>query len=80
MREITIDFGRAGRVHFVSKNFPATFSGGLTWQHAKRLKPGPHKIKVIVTDKLGNVATASITVVHTGRQPAKRPRARRRHH
>jgi hypothetical protein len=52
-------------VHFVSKGFPATFSGAMAWQAAKTLKPGPHTIKIIVTDKLGNVSTTTIHVVHT---------------
>jgi hypothetical protein len=65
VREITIQLTRHSRVHFVSKGFPATFSGAMAWQAAKTLKPGPHTIKIIVTDKLGNVSTKTIHVVHT---------------
>jgi hypothetical protein len=72
VREITIQLTRKSRVHFVSKGFPANFRGTLAWQAAKKLKPGPHKIKIIVTDKLGNVSTRTIVVVHI--------RARHGHH
>jgi hypothetical protein len=65
VREITIQLTRHSRVHFVSKGFPTTFRGAMAWQAAKSLKPGPHKIKIIVTDKLGNVATRTISIVHT---------------
>ena len=65
VREITIQLTRHSRVHFVSKGFPATFQGAMAWQAAKTLKPGPHTIKIIVTDKLGNVSTRLIHVVHT---------------
>lgn len=65
VREITIQLTRHSRVHFVSKGFPATFRGSMAWQAAKTLKPGPHTIKIIVTDKLGNVSTRLIHVVHT---------------
>ncbi|HVC84408.1 MAG TPA: hypothetical protein VNC12_04065, partial [Solirubrobacteraceae bacterium] len=65
VREITIQLTRHSRVHFVSKGFPSTFRGAMAWQAAKTLAPGPHKIKIIVTDKLGNVATRTISIVHT---------------
>jgi hypothetical protein len=62
--EITIELSRASRVHFVSRRFRKTFSGAVTWLSARALQPGPHTIKVIATDKLGNVAHAVIRVVH----------------
>jgi hypothetical protein len=69
VREITIQLTRRIRVHFVSKGFPANFSGTIAWQAAKTLKPGPHTIKVIVIDKLGNIATTTIKVVRMQGKP-----------
>jgi Cellulase (glycosyl hydrolase family 5) len=64
VREITIKLSHTARVHFFSKHFAKTFSSHVTWLAAKTLKPGPHRIKVIVTDKLGNVSRRTIVVVH----------------
>ena len=66
VREITFNLTRHSRVHFVAKGFPKSFSGSMAWQGAKTIKLGPHTIKVVVTDKLGNVATRFIHVVHMG--------------
>ena len=75
VREITIYLTKHSREHFSAKQgFPKTLHAGLTWQGAKHLRAGPHKIKIVVTDKLGNVATKTIQFVHT---PAKRAT---RHH
>jgi hypothetical protein len=74
VREITIRLARHSRVHFVSKGFPATFSGVIAWQAAKMLKPGPHKIKIIVTNRLGNVAIRTVRVVHVRVAPWHRRR------
>jgi hypothetical protein len=76
VREITIKFSRTARVHFYSKHFAKTFSRHVTWNSAKMLKPGPHRIRVIVTDKLGNVSKRTIVVVKAA---AKAPRADRKH-
>ena len=65
VREITIDLTRHSREHFVSKDFAKTFTGGLTWLHAKDLRPGRHTIRIVVTDKMGNEATRTISFVHT---------------
>jgi hypothetical protein len=64
VREITILLSKYSRVHFFSKNFAAQFSGSIAWQRAAKIKLGPHTIKVVVTDKAGNVATRTIEVVH----------------
>jgi hypothetical protein len=63
--EITIELSRTRRVHFVARRFRATLLGRMTWLNARALRPGPHTIKVIVSDRLGNVAQAAIRVVHT---------------
>jgi hypothetical protein len=76
VREITIDLTRHTREHFgARKGFPATLKASLTWLGAKKLGAGPHKIKVIVIDKLGNVAKMSFSVVHMApsRHPAHHP-------
>lgn len=65
VREITIDLTKHSREHFGGKGFPATLHAALTWQGAKDLHAGPHKIKIVVIDKLGNVATRTFEVVHT---------------
>jgi hypothetical protein len=64
VREITLQLSKNSRVHFVSKHFPAHFSGSMAWHAAAKLALGPHTIKVTVTDKLGNTSTATIHVVH----------------
>jgi len=74
VREITIQLSRHSRVHFVSKRFPTTFRGSISWQAAKSIKLGPHTIKVIVTDKLGNVSKLAIRVVHM-QGPLRQPLA-----
>lgn len=76
VREITIDLTKHTREHFGAKGFPATLSAALTWQGAKNLRAGPHKIKVVVIDKLGNVAKTSFSVVHMAarRKPAHHPK------
>jgi hypothetical protein len=75
VREITIQLSRRSRVHFFSKGFPARFGGSIAWQAAKSIKLGPHTIKIIVTDKLGNVSHMVIRVVHM-----QGPRRLPRHH
>jgi len=65
VREITINLTKHIREHFgAKKGFPATFSAALTWLGAKNLRAGPHKIQVVVIDKLGNVAKTTFSVVH----------------
>ena len=51
--------------------------GATPFQCEVTLKPGPHRIKVIVTDKLGNVSKLSVVFVHAG---SKSRLAGRRHH
>ena len=65
VREITIYLTRRSREHFGAKGFPATLHASLTWLGARNLHAGRHKIKVVVIDKLGNVATKTFYVVHT---------------
>jgi hypothetical protein len=74
VREITIDLTKHSREHFVSKDFAKVFRGGLTWLSAKKLPPGRHTIRVIVTDKLGNQSSRTISFVHTLAHAARHQR------
>jgi hypothetical protein len=65
INEITIELSNKSRVHFVAHRFRTTFAGALTWLDARTLRPGPHTITVIATDRLGNVARTVIDVVRT---------------
>jgi hypothetical protein len=66
VREITIYLNKHVREHFwAKKGFPATLQASLTWLGAKRLAPGPHRIKIVSIDKLGNVSTTFLLVVRS---------------
>jgi hypothetical protein len=62
VRWIRIRLSKNTLVQFVSKTFPAHFSGSLVWGSAAKLKPGPHWITVTVTDKLGNMSTKRVQI------------------
>jgi len=72
IHEITVYLSAHSREHFVTKTNPATFSATLTWLGAKRLHPGPHTIRIVAFDKMGNRATARVTFVHGTRRSARR--------
>jgi hypothetical protein len=79
VREITIDLSRRTREHFGSKHgFPQTLHASLTWLGARSLRAGPHRIKIIVVDKLGNVATRVVRIMHV--RAARGSRHHSRHH
>jgi hypothetical protein len=48
--------------NFTSKAAPSKLSAALTWQGAKKLAIGTHKITVVAVDPMGNVASKSVTV------------------
>ena len=75
VREITIELTKRTREHFGAKGFPAKLNAALTWQGAGHLRAGPHRIRVVVIDKLGNVSTRTFKVVHMAarRKSAHRP-------
>jgi len=75
VRAIRIRLSKHTTVQFVSKHFATQFSGSIAWQSAAKLKLGPHKITVTVIDKLGNVSTATIHVVHM-KAPLRKQRRR----
>jgi hypothetical protein len=64
VREITIKLSHGARFHFYSRRFAKTFSSHVTWLAARSLSPGPHRISVVVTDKLGNMTRASVVFMH----------------
>ncbi|HEY1776564.1 MAG TPA: hypothetical protein VGG41_10445 [Solirubrobacteraceae bacterium] len=72
VREITIELTKHSREHFGAKGFPATLHAALTWHGAKKLHAGPHKIKIVVIDKLGNTSTRTLVVVHKGKHRKSR--------
>ena len=80
VREITIELTATKRVHFMARGFPTTFSRSFAWRRAKLLKPGRHRIKVIVVGKHGTVASTTFSIVHTAvrHRRAIRPSPRRR--
>jgi hypothetical protein len=66
VRWIRIRLSKNTLVQFVSKTFPAKFSGSLVWGSASKLTPGPHWITVTVTDKLGNMSSKRVRIWHVG--------------
>jgi hypothetical protein len=64
VREITIALSPTARFHFYSRHFAKTFASHVVWLGAKSLPPGPHRITVVVTDKLGNQTRASTVFMH----------------
>jgi cytochrome b561 len=77
VREITIQLSNHARFHFYSRRFAKTLTSHVVWNSAKALPPGPHKIRVVVTDKLGNVARESVVFMHGVTHASRR---HRRHH
>jgi hypothetical protein len=75
VRWIRIRLSKSTLVQFVSKTFAKDLSGTIAWQGGAKLPLGPHTITVTTDDKLGNISTASIHVVHT--QAASVRRAKR---
>ena len=65
VRWIRIRLSKDTLVQFVSKRFAKNFSGTIAWQGGAKLSLGPHTITVTTDDKLGNMSTATIQVVHT---------------
>src|SRR5579871_3905349 len=59
--EITIRLSKTARFHLFPHHHATTFSGQVTWLGAKSLPPGPHRIRVVATDKYGNSARATVT-------------------
>ena len=78
IHEITVYLGAHSREHFVSKSYAKTFSASLTWLGAKHLHPGPHTIRIVAFDKMGNRATARVTFVHGSIRGAARQHHRQR--
>jgi hypothetical protein len=78
IHEITVYLSKRTREHFVTKDFPATFSASLTWLGAKHLAPGPHTIRIAAFDKMGNRAIAKVTFVHGAQHATRRHRRHKR--
>ena len=69
VREITIRLTRHSRVHFVSTGFPASFHGAIAWRAARTPKPGARMIKIIVTNRRGNLSVRTTRVVRMRSAP-----------
>src|SRR5947209_345418 len=48
--------------NFTDKNAPGTLKGSMTWQGAKRLSVGTHKLTITAVDPSGNVGTKTVTI------------------
>jgi len=64
--------------NFTDKSSPTTLAGTLTWQGAKHLSPGRHKLTVEGIDAQGNVSEQTIVVTRTAVHHQRRGRHRRR--
>jgi hypothetical protein len=58
--------------NFTSKSAPDKLAAALTWQGAKKLANGTHRITVVAVDPMGNLASKTVTVtkVDTNKLPA----------
>jgi hypothetical protein len=48
--------------NFDDRSAPGTLTGSFDWQHARDLAMGAHSIRITATDRLGNVASRTVTV------------------
>ncbi len=79
VNRITLLYDAARKIrNFTDKSSPTTLAGTLTWQGAKHLSPGPHKLTVEGIDAQGNVSEQMIVVTHTAVRHHRRGRHRRR--
>jgi hypothetical protein len=77
VRALTVELSRTRRVRFAPEGFPRSLSRSIVLRRFKRLRPGLHRIRVLVTDRLGRTTSATFSVVlHHAR---KRAHALRRH-
>jgi hypothetical protein len=53
---------------------PTALSGSLTWQGAKHLSFGRHRLTIVAYDKQNNVTQRTIVIVHTHPKPRKHHR------
>jgi hypothetical protein len=81
VRELTVELSRTRRVRFAPERFTRSLSRSIVVRRSARLRPGRHRIRVLVTDRLGHTtsATFSVLVAHTRTRAALRVRTRRHH-
>ena len=67
-----VDGSAAEIRNFTDKTAPSKLAAALTWQGAKKLANGTHKITVVAVDPMGNVGTkdVSVTKVDASKLPA----------
>src|SRR3954469_5606187 len=66
-----VDDSAAEIRNFTDKNAPAKLAAALTWQGAKKLANGTHKLTVVAVDPMGNVGSKTVTVTKV--DPSKLP-------
>jgi Cellulase (glycosyl hydrolase family 5) len=55
--------------NYDGKTYPRTLSGRLEWQGAKHISFGRHTLTFLAYDRMRNVSTRSITIIHTRHAP-----------
>src|SRR4051794_30995540 len=66
-----VDDSAAEIRNFTSKDAPAKLAAALTWQGAKKLANGRHRVTVVAVDPMGNVGSKTVAVTKV--DPSKLP-------
>jgi hypothetical protein len=83
VRELTVELSRTRRVRFAPEGFPRSLRRSIVVRRSARMRPGRHRIRVLVTDRLGHTTSATFSVVlaHARtRVHARAQASRRRRH
>jgi hypothetical protein len=65
--------------YFYTHTYPQSTVAEMGWSGAKKIPLGRHVLTIVAIDKLENVSTAHLAIVHLREKPRKR-RHHRRHH
>jgi hypothetical protein len=81
VRELTVELSRTRRVRFAPEGFPRSLRRSILLRRAARMRPGRHRIRVLVTDRLGRTtsATFSVLLAHVRARLHGRAHTRRHH-
>jgi hypothetical protein len=67
--------------NYDGKTYPSSLAGAITWQGAKHISLGRHKLTFLAYDKERNVSQTTITIFHAAaKKHAKRHTRKRRRH
>ncbi|MGH2851693.1 MAG: hypothetical protein ACRDLP_13885 [Solirubrobacteraceae bacterium] len=80
VRELTVELSRTRRVRFAPEGFPRSLRRSIVLRRSARMRPGRHRIRVLVTDRLGRTTTATFSVVLVHIRTRVHGRAHRRRH